>query len=60
MFVPRVAYIRTGRPGGASGCRRPWYRSVREFESPRGHTRINAWGFFLARKLTCGKREGVS
>ena len=31
-----------------------------EFESPRVHTRINSWGFFLVHKLTCGKGESVS
>ena len=38
----------------------PGIGQFREFESPRVHTRINSWGFFLAHKLTCGKRESVS
>ena len=32
---------------------------LREFESPRVHTRIYSWGLFLAHKSTCGKRESV-
>ena len=45
---------------GVSGYPRAWYiRWFREFESPRVYTR-NSWGFFLAHKLTCGKRESVS
>ena len=38
----------------------PGKGQLREFESPRAHTRINSWGLFLAHKLTCGKRESVS
>ena len=37
----------------------PGIGQFREFESPRGHTRINSWGY-LVHKLTCGKRESVS
>ena len=38
----------------------PGIGQFRDFESPRVHTRINSWGFFLAHKLTCGKRESAS
>ena len=38
----------------------PGIGQVREFESPRVHTRINSLGLFLVRELTCGKRESVS
>ena len=49
-----------GRRGGVSGYPRAWYRSVREFEPRRVHTRINLLGLFLVHKLTCGKRESAS
>ena len=38
----------------------PGVGQFREFESPRVHTRLNSWDFFLAHKLTCGNRESVS
>ena len=37
----------------------PGIGQVREFESPRVHTRIHSWGLFLVHELTCGKRESV-
>ena len=33
---------------------------LREFESPRVHTRVNSWGLFHVHKLTRGKRESMS
>ena len=38
----------------------PGIGQFREFEPHRVHTRIKSLGFFLAHKLTCGKRESVS
>ena len=38
----------------------PALGQLRDFESPRVHTRKYSWGLFLAHKLTCGKRESVS
>ena len=38
----------SGRPGGVSGYPRAWYRSVREFEPRRVHTRINLGIFSYA------------
>ena len=38
----------------------PGIGQFREFESPRVHSRINAWGLVLVQKFSCGKREGVS
>ena len=38
----------------------PGIGRFREFESPRLHTGIISWGFFLCTNLTCGKRESVS
>ena len=37
----------------------PSIGQFREFESPRAHTRMNSWGFFIVHK-TCGKRESMS
>ena len=38
----------------------PGIGQFRDFESARVHNRINSWGFFLAHKLTRGKRESES
>ena len=38
----------------------PGIVQLREFESPRVHTRINSWGLSLVYKSTCGKRQSVS
>ena len=53
----RAGGLLVGRLGGISGNPRAWYKSVREFEPHRVHTRINSLGLFVVDKLTCGKRE---
>ena len=52
-------YIEAGRPCGASGYPRPWYRSVRELSRvrapPRVHTRINSYGLFSCARIDLQK-----
>ena len=59
---PRVTwrYLKQVAPVAYQVILEPGIGQFREFESPRVHTRINAWGLFLVHKLTCGKRESVS
>ena len=47
-------------PVGYQVILEPGMVQVREFESPRGHTRTNLLGLSLVHRLTCGKRESVS
>ena len=49
-----------GRPVAYQVILEPGIGQLCEFESRRVHNRINLWGLFLARKLTCGKRESMS
>ena len=51
---------KAGRPGGISGYRRAWYRSVAWVRIPPSAHSYKFVGTFLALKLTCGKSERLA
>ena len=59
QFSRDTLYYKLAAPVAYQVILEPGIGHFREFEFPRVHTRINSWGLFLVRKLTCGKRESV-